>query len=120
MKVDSAIIRQLHERSYASVSKVLGPVELAALQQVIKRLVERRPRPFYKTHLDFEHGGTTQDGVSINGSCLYRIKFSLAQDRRFLALLGNPIILRMAALLARGPFHPMLGGSDGKRGQLQL
>jgi ectoine hydroxylase-related dioxygenase (phytanoyl-CoA dioxygenase family) len=102
--ITDALIQQLQTEGFAHIPNVIGQRELEGLQQAVAETVSSRPKPFYRTPFDFEHGGRAQDGTAINGDVLYRVKYSLDKHRRFLALLGNPLILSVASAIIKKPF----------------
>jgi Phytanoyl-CoA dioxygenase (PhyH) len=94
---------RLRVDGFARIAGGVGPREVAGLRQAVKHVVGGRARPFYRTPLDFEHGGRAPDGSAVNGDVLYRVKYSFDKHRRFLALLGNPVILTLAGGLVGAP-----------------
>lgn len=97
------VLERLERDGYACIPAALGPDEVRELQRAVRGVVTRAS-PFFRTPFDFEHGGRAACGLAINGDVLYRIKYSLDKHRRLLALLGNPVLLKLAATLIAKPF----------------
>lgn len=98
------LLQQLRSDGFARLPNVIGTRELQGLRRAVAELVTARPSPFYRTGFDFEHGGRAADGTAVNGDALYRVKYSLDKHRRFLALLGHPLVLSYAASIIAEPF----------------
>ena len=102
--VSSGLREALLEKGYARIPGAISEVELRGIRAALTQLIDERPRPFYRTPIDFEHGAADAVGRAVNGDCLYRVKYSLDKDPGFLKLLGHPVLLQAVATVIAKPF----------------